>query len=426
MQMSQFEDRYKNHPVHTTLANLLEILKREELKTDNTNIMSLVDRIGQAADYCNICLENVLPALVTSQSLDQMNNHIQSIFNETNAYISNKNEGHLNNAGSHIDNLMNVLSGIPIPRPKLAQNTFTGFVNRFKDKVEEAINILQTDRNKLETGLAEVNTSLAERVKELNHLAEKLEQNSKAADDYLASFNSQLSSQKESFEQRLNNLIESNRETQESFLQNQEELNEALRTRSEEEYKTHRTHQSAAFTGQIESLKAATSDAVEELERKRVEASNLVQIIGNIGITGNYQKVANSEKESADRWRNIALILMLGMVGVIGLTIFTSLDGFDWRLALFRIGAALILAIPATYAARESSKHRQLENYNRQAELELASLDPFLEKLPTEVQDKIKEELTTKFFGLNSQKPNENENVSKETLIDMIKTVLKK
>ena len=42
----------------------------------------------------------------------------------------------------------------------------------------------------------------------------------------------------------------------------------------------------------------------------------------------------------------------------------------------------------------------QLECYiNRKAELELASLDPFLEKLPEETRFKVKEELTSKFFG---------------------------
>ena len=51
------------------------------------------------------------------------------------------------------------------------------------------------------------------------------------------------------------------------------------------------------------------------------------------------------------------------MVAVIGFTIFISAtNGFDWKLALFRIGAALALVIPATYAAKESAKHRLLEN----------------------------------------------------------------
>jgi hypothetical protein len=155
----------------------------------------------------------------------------------------------------------------------------------------------------------------------------------------------------------------------------------------------------------------------------------LVQIIGNIGITGNYQKVANEEKSIADRWRNIVLILMVGMVVVIAITIgITTTEGFNWQLALFRIGAALVLAVPATYAAKESAKHRTLQNYNRKAELELASLDPFLEKLPEEIRHKVKEGLTDKFFGMSfpKPKPNQDEPVSYSALYDLLKTVVTK
>lgn len=163
------------------------------------------------------------------------------------------------------------------------------------------------------------------------------------------------------------------------------------------------------------------------LEEKKADASNLLQIIGNIGITGNYQNIANLEKAAADKWRNIALGLMISMVAVIGFTIFISAtNGFDWKLALFRVGAALALAIPAAYAAKESAKHRLLENHNRRSELELASLDPYLEKLPEDTRNKVKEELTKKFFGLNFQEHKAEEPVSSAAIFDLLKTAVSK
>ncbi len=68
------------------------------------------------------------------------------------------------------------------------------------------------------------------------------------------------------------------------------------------------------------------------------------------------------------------------------LTLWTLFDlsttGFDWTKSILRIIAAAALSYPATYAARESSKHRKLEIINRKAELELTAIGPFIELFP--------------------------------------------
>ena len=162
------------------------------------------------------------------------------------------------------------------------------------------------------------------------------------------------------------------------------------------------------------------------LNDKKDEASDIVQIIGNIGITGNYQKIANQEMKSANRWRNIALFLMILMVLAIGATIlFGVKNGFDWKMSLFRVLASLVLSIPATYAAKESSKHRKIENYNRKTELELASLEPFMEKLPEEAKITIREKLTEKYFGQETKEEKHEEPITTNSLIELIKIALK-
>ena len=88
--------------------------------------------------------------------------------------------------------------------------------------------------------------------------------------------------------------------------------------------------------------------------------------------------------------------------------------------------AALALAIPAAYAAKESAKHRLLENHNRRSELELASLDPYLEKLPEDTRNKVKEELTKNFFGLNSKEIKVEDSISSVAIFDLLKSAISK
>jgi hypothetical protein len=138
------------------------------------------------------------------------------------------------------------------------------------------------------------------------------------------------------------------------------------------------------------------------LETKHSEAKKLVSLIGNVGVTGNYQNIANSHKKSANFWRVMAIVFMsIFSILLVWTIIDLSSEGFNWTKSLIRLIAAAALSYPATYAARESSKHRKLETINRNAELELASINPFIEGLADDKKQMIKEKLVEKYFGNN-------------------------
>jgi hypothetical protein len=93
---------------------------------------------------------------------------------------------------------------------------------------------------------------------------------------------------------------------------------------------------------------------------------------------------------------------MVVLIGLLILAIYHITGGdFNWKVAIVRIVAFSALLYPATYAARESGKHRRLENLNRKYELDLASINPFIEILPEEKKQEIKEKMVEKFFGNN-------------------------
>lgn len=401
--MSKWEDNYKNHPIHTTLQNLNEVMDDEALASDDINIIDLVDRIRQAVSFTSSCLDNVLPALTSQGSLNNANSYLQNILNEVNSYLANRNIAHLNNTANHIDTLIAQFSSFPIPRPSVEEGAFSNALISFKEQAASVIKSLSEKKQQLETQLKELSVASSEVGQQFGQLLSSVNQQGEAIEKTISEFEVRFEELKEKSSQDIKNAYEENINKIEQLIEEVKGQHASL----------------------MEEQKSDADKMLSVLESKRKEASDLVQIIGNIGITGNYQKIANQEKEAADRWRNISLILMLVMVGAISLTIFVSVEnGFDWKLAIFRLMAALVLILPATYAAKESSRHRALENHNRRAELELASLDPYLEKLPEDKRNEIKEKLTVKFFGLDGGVSQPDEPVTYNSLLELIKMVI--
>ncbi|MDY0250478.1 MAG: hypothetical protein RBR45_10555 [Pseudomonas sp.] len=425
--MSQWDDRFNEHAIHASIENLTERLKAKELISEDLNMIEIIDRITQAKSYADLCLQNLIPALVNHANLDKANSYIGSIISEINSYISNKNMGHLNNTSAHIDNLIVQLNALPVTKQIITEKSFTNSLIEFKKLIEKSFSELKKSKDELFESVESITNDSTDQKHKLEELIAEIEKYDESIQTSLGSFNERFDETEQQYSEKLGETTNSFKNQYQDFSEDIGKKLNANVVTNEEKVEELLTKHEESFSEQTEKQKSVAQAVLDELEAKKSEASTLLQIIGNIGITGNYQNIANNEKKAADIWRRIALGLMIGMVLIIGVTIFISAtNGFDWKLALFRVGAALVLAIPAAYAAKESAKHRSLENHNRRSELELASLDPYLEKLPKDTRDKVKEELTKKFFGLNSTEPKVEDPVSNKAILDLLKAAIDK
>ncbi len=165
------------------------------------------------------------------------------------------------------------------------------------------------------------------------------------------------------------------------------------------------SQQKMTFATALKTIADGTDELVKDLQNKREEAAKIVQIVGNIGVTGNYQKIAEAEGGMANVWRWITLgvFAAAALFGAITIWDITK-DKIIWESALIRLAFTFFIVTIALYTARESARHRTTADRSRRTELELASLGPFLANLPQPKQDEIREKLTYLYFG-NSVDP---------------------
>ncbi|MEH6648883.1 MAG: hypothetical protein V7707_02525 [Motiliproteus sp.] len=425
--MSKWNEQLSSHAIQTTITNLTESLKNDSLISDDITVIDLIDKINQGVSYSKICIANAIPSLINIGHLNNANAQLASALSEISNFITNKNITHLNNASNNIDAVMPQLNALPIPSSIISEETHVEAVESFRAQIEKSLLSLKSLNSELVETITTISDKSAQQSHKISSISDAIDQHQESIEESLENFNLRFDTLENESSAKIDIIAANADDKCNNIETNYQTSLESKKAEIEDAFTDILDKNETEHAKQSEKLSSSANKIIQALEKNKLTASNLVQIIGNIGITGNYQKIANQEKEAADKWRNIALGLMIGMVVVIAFTIAISAsNGFDWKLALFRIGAALILAIPATYAARESTKHRALENHNRRAELELASLDPFLEKLPEEVRHKVKEGLTDKFFGLTSPELNNEDPATTTALIDLLKTAISK
>lgn len=372
----------KEHQIHEKIELLESTISEDELREsiDATDLIFFVTAIRFIRDR----LQNALPILISETELNSAANEINASVSNLNTFKGGNNLGHVTNAKNQLVAALNRIKNLPMPLPGggfdyvTAISDFTEIVAQKNKEVSEQIGGLKSE-------LVQLDSLLEERETELISLKQKIENKSE-----------ELENLSQDFESR---------------------------------FATIRTVHDEIFEAQKTEVSNKTEALVNHISQKKDEASKIVNVIANIGITGNYQKIANDHRKAANLWRWGAVILMVGLSGIVVWTVLSTGKGdFDWVRSLIRILAAAALSYPASYAARESSKHRRLENYNRNLELELASIESFIELLPDEKKQNIKEKLAEKYFGSTSLIDGEgnqnNEQVAfgtVERIIDMVK-----
>jgi hypothetical protein len=161
-----------------------------------------------------------------------------------------------------------------------------------------------------------------------------------------------------------------------------------------------------ATQAELAKVRSNLQSELQQVQGLRDEAANLVDIIGNTGLTGNYQRIANREDVAADTWRWIALVsLVITGLGNAALLIVELVRSIDLATLIgSRISVTVPLLALSAWAIAESRQHRGRAQESRQMELQLASIEPYLAKFPPDDTRAIKRTMIDRFFpGHSSQ-----------------------
>jgi hypothetical protein len=360
-----------NHPINTHLRNILKLFDdeafQERLSDLEPEFRSTVRAIELFSRQTSGRILKSSDSEVSQNGLRQIATNLQNVWNELNSFNSNGDKGHITNASNNFDGALNSATWTFFSRPPQGSKAYGESVESVAKAADTAIRKLQNRAS----GVASRFTAFENKVEELEGsvtgVEGRLSQLSKDADAQLAEIKSEFAS---------------------------------IKTQIEQERQSDRDERKQEFSDFFEEQRQSAETLTKKISDYEEQAKNILQIVGNIGLTGNYQNRASSEKSNADNLRMLAIgFFVIGAI-ILGVSVYSSFDGtVDTIELIARTIVALTVSAPAIYLAKESARHRSNSDRAKQTELELASLTPFLDSLPAERRQEVVESLANSYFG---------------------------
>jgi len=382
-----------DHPINGVINNLLALPDDPRIEGRRPALTPEFQAgIGRAFTFARLIrdlLEKSAPEEVSYNGLNSLQANLQQVYGELGAYASSGNLANLNNVLTNLDSAASTFVWTFYNRPVRGAKPQFESVQSVRTAAEKAVVGLEKNVAEFNESLAATSAQLqgqSDRIEQLSNTLEEVRNNSSAA---VASIQQQFSENQSAFRNELDTLKNGFQAERESLVQN---------------------------------FSSAAEAAIANLNARKDEAAKIVQVVGNIGVTGNYQALANNENAAADRWRRITLSFFTVGILLVSIVLLHHLFGNETSgldSLVVRFALAAVVTLPALYSASESSRHRRVAEQARRTELQLASLSPFLATLPSDKRNEILEQLAPTYFA-GAPEPN-SDSIPKEERFDLAK-----
>lgn len=390
--MNPIITRFKSHAVHNALEEFHKACAEWTLPREKEGERPHLARFYRVFRKLEFLIKQSDPLLWSPTALTTAENAIRQMTQALEQFKGSNNIGQLRNGGDAAIDSFHQLSWLSVRHDQVEQrNAFSGLI----EDAEETI------------------ATLGEQQEAQSTINEQIEAAKNEFQESLNAFGTSLSDFETQFEAQKTRVDELVSDHQTKFQSSQQDRSNAFSTEQstrESQMDDWLEQAQARLDETITTLRTDVKVVLTEMGEHRDRAQEILGLVAASGVSGHYNNTAKRELMSAEVLR----VLALACFGVMGWMVFHVVESltepsFRWEMGLFRVGVGLAMLVPAFYCARESAKHREAGNRNRRLQIELATIEPYLEKIHDDAQMRaiLKEKANSYFLGQTVSEPSD-------------------
>lgn len=492
--MSHWIERIKTNVVWDGLKSLglaIDLAVARE-GNDATTIDGL-ERMRTVLAFCGKRLAATDPVLIEPSSLDTLARHLVLAKSEIEAYVADGIPSHITTANAKADEILIALPSILAPLATDDLTVISESISSYRTTLKKYLQDALATQQKLKVAsdsnegkITALETALnVEQQRLATLILEYQTQFSTAQDKRASEFSAALADQQTKYaasaaeqqtqfskdqDARKSEYAESQIANQEKFSTLVGDYTQKLKDQ-DKDFAEKLELADKVHVANLEILKAryeaSANKILGQINVRKEEVEKLVGVIGNLGVTSGYQKVANLARLMLFVWQGLTVAALGGLIfiayqmafpspikfipvameasqtisptgspsipqspekvapsasprAMVQATSTPASDSAFYQGLATRIFLSLTFGVFAAYAARQASHFLEMERKNRKLALELEALGPYIAPLDKEKQDEFRLKLGDRSFGVHEDNLNKTKTGDPVTPYDVL------
>lgn len=480
--MNEWDERMRAHRVWREMETFGPTIDAaSSIEGLAPEVLAGIERLRAILTYCGKRLAAADPMITAPQPLESIASQLAAMHAELTAFVADKDAAHVTAANQSADTLLLSLPQIPGAYSSEELGALVATTTGYRAAIHDALTVARKDlkgyNNLLDESLSKLQTASEEGLTSLRALLGDGSKEVTAKIEHLQAGLVQLTTSFEAEQKRLAQILsdqqgqfstaqearskeytESLRLANEGFTklitEYQSQFSAAQDGRSKEnaaaelarqtkftdtisdyskilaEHDADLTKQRAAFlvaseaelAGLVTQFRDSAAQILGDIEEKQRHVEKLVGVIGNLGVTSGYLRVAQGAKQAMWFWQTMTVVSLGTLSWLAYRTLGTLEDAggrFNWGGFAARVLLLGSLGVIAAYSGSQADKLFTEEKRNRKLALELEAIGPYLAPLPIEDQNKFRIQIGELSFGREPQHEHKKSPVS---IADLFKT----
>jgi hypothetical protein len=393
--MSIWVERFQSHQVWQDIPALQRTIAEVMGDTDEGTAPEYLERFEGVVAYLTTALRSVDAALVSLAVLDTISANLQGASGELRSFGNTRNDSYLTNASANVDAVLTQLANIPVLRDRKDAEKLAASINSLRQATGNQLRGLNTEASKLRAALLDMGARARDVAEDIGAnkgvLAAAITQ---TQGQFLQEQQSRATEFRASEAQRA-------ADVQQLLRQHRSDL-DVSSTAHQTAMADLRESGSTSVATMLVPVRVQAGAELSEIVSFKEQAEHLLGIVGTTTVISGYKRVADAAERRAAVWSYVTVGAIIaftaGTVAAL-LPIITGVVTVTWETLAGRIVLSLSLGVLGTYAARQASRHEEIEIRNRRLELELSSIGPFIAGMDDATQILVKQQLVDRLFG---------------------------
>ncbi|WP_130929217.1 hypothetical protein [Pseudomonas sp. Sample_20] len=393
--MSIWIEKIADHAVFSILDALNRTL--EALSANDKEDLEVIEAIEKAkaiVHFIKLRIAQADPLLTSLTVLNNIHNSLQTAHHNITNYAQNLNFGHWINAINELETCCVLTTQIPL----LTHDGIDSMIQsatEFRSSISKLLKSVRSESTELHKIQEDLQQKISDAAVDINTQKQRL-------DIAITTYQQQFSESQQARQNEFSSSEQARLVAGAASEEGRQQAFESLKNQNNEEFSQIIASAKKKHADAIDELTGAAQSALDLIKSQKEHCQKLVGIITNTGMAYGFQKTANEEQKRAFIWSIVAVVAM--SIWIITGCVFFGFT-YDKELTLPSVIRQFLISTPfvllSGFAALRVSQHQKTERNMRKAELEIASIDPFLATLSDQDRNDVKREFATRYFGQN-------------------------